>query len=386
MTPADSPRPQPPLDRSADAGDAASQELNRALRMSFRVLKIAIALMAVVFLGSGLFQVQQDEEAIVLRFGSVVTRTDDEGEHNTFGAGLKFAWPFLIDEVLRFPIERIESVVVDDFWFKEQAEAAGQKIPPSLKPGREGFNLTGDANILHTHWRVNYRIADPVKYCRLLADPPPKRANGGSRKVSDLLNAQLRSAVIHVLSTYKVDDAYRQLDDSLRDDVQGLLGARLDALDTGIVISDVVVKPRVPRQVKDAFDDVINAEQENSRLREAARGDAEKIEREAEGEASRILAEAHAYARRVTAQANADARYIQDILRKHGDNPNLLQIYLRQRLLEGIEETLASAEEVFVVEPGGEVRIIVNRDPKIIKEPKRGPEGPPTEPPHEASE
>ena len=176
MVPHD-PMPQTASGRAALAGDAASQALNDALRVSFLILKVAMLAVAVVFFLTGLYRVRQYEEAIVLRFGRIVTYTDDQGQRTARrGPGLHFAWPFLIDEILRFPVESVLEERIDAFWYKErEGDAPGSRVPPGIKPGDEGFTLTGDANILHSKWIVHYRVTDPVKFCEGLADPSAKR-------------------------------------------------------------------------------------------------------------------------------------------------------------------------------------------------------------------
>ena len=57
--------------------DAAGQSLRRALKMSFSILKIIIAVLLVVFACRGIFQVQQDEKAILLHLKNAAAR-----EHN----------------------------------------------------------------------------------------------------------------------------------------------------------------------------------------------------------------------------------------------------------------------------------------------------------------
>ena len=49
--------------------DAAQQSLGDALRTSFKILKLAIIVLVILFLASGAFVVEQNEQAIVWRLG-----------------------------------------------------------------------------------------------------------------------------------------------------------------------------------------------------------------------------------------------------------------------------------------------------------------------------
>ena len=55
--------------RAAPAEEAGSRALNDALRSSLRILKFLMALVAVMVVFSGVFTVEPNEVAIVLRFG-----------------------------------------------------------------------------------------------------------------------------------------------------------------------------------------------------------------------------------------------------------------------------------------------------------------------------
>ena len=71
MTPMEA-QPQRPVPVAAEAEpslDPAQQSLSDALRLSFAVLKVVMIVLAVFFLASGFFTVNQKQAALVLRFG-----------------------------------------------------------------------------------------------------------------------------------------------------------------------------------------------------------------------------------------------------------------------------------------------------------------------------
>jgi len=368
---ADRPQPQSqtPTERAALGGDVASQALNEAFRVSFRILKLAMLLVVVLFLFSGVFTVGQHEQAFVLRFGRLVT--DREGKA-ILGPGLHFAWPFLVDEVVRFPVMRDLGLPLDSFWYEEQPRELGRTTPPGLAPDRGGYNLTGDVNILHSRWTVTYSIADPVKFFERLGDPADLARSQDEGPARRLLRALFNSIVIRTIARYPVDDAYGGKRQMLQDEVRQAVIAELDRLDVGIKVSNVILEIITPPvQTKKAFDDVTNAREERGKLIEAARGYREKTVREAKGEAARTIAEAMAYKTRVVSQAKADASYMADLLKQYPDDRKMLNHFLRQRLIEVLTETLADADEVYVVDPRGgqqELRIYLNRDPRAMRE------------------
>lgn len=380
MAPRDPHQHDRPAQRAQDRAfpeksDVASQALNEALRVSFRLLKVAMCLVIILFLGSGVFIVKEGQKAFVLRFGRLVGEKDEAA---VLGAGLHFAWPFLIDEVVRFPVGRELSLEVRDFWYPEQTRA-GQGPPATLEPGRGGYALTGDANILHSIWSIGYNVHDPIKLYRHLADPveiarlDPHEPQG---TIPDLLRSLLHSAVIRALATTRVDDVIGGGGRAaLKETVKTILDRKLREVDVGITATKLTLdKLAVPLQTQAVFNEVSAAVQEKDTLVKQAEADAERIITEADGEASRIKDEAREYAISVVKQAEADSNYIDALIAEasKSDNPAMLSLFLKQRLIEVLQEVLAEAYEIYIVErnPAGHttIRLIGGRDPKAVKD------------------
>ena len=70
--------------------DAGSKSLAEALRISFAVLKIIMAVLIVLFFTSGIFTVAPDQRAMVLKFGKI---RGDTTESRILGPGLHWAVP-----------------------------------------------------------------------------------------------------------------------------------------------------------------------------------------------------------------------------------------------------------------------------------------------------
>ena len=77
--------------------DPAQQSLADALRLSFGILKIVMIILAVFFLASGVFIVDQKQAALVLRFGRPVGGLRDP---TVYEPGLHWALPYPIDRVV----------------------------------------------------------------------------------------------------------------------------------------------------------------------------------------------------------------------------------------------------------------------------------------------
>ena len=87
--------------------DPASQSLSDALRASFRVLKAIMLVVVVLFLLSGVYRVNTNERVIVSHLGKFQPPE---------APGLRFAWPYPIDERITVNIAP-QTLPVDTFWF-----------------------------------------------------------------------------------------------------------------------------------------------------------------------------------------------------------------------------------------------------------------------------
>jgi hypothetical protein len=143
--------------------DSDSQALAEALQSSFSIVKYVMVGLFVLFLFSGMFKVEPQEKAIILRFGKPV----GEGEQALLSSGLHWSWPYPIDEVIKIPISEIQKATTKTAWFLQspEQEALNQDPPPgpSLNPAIDGYALTGDGNIVHAQATLSYRIEDPVR-------------------------------------------------------------------------------------------------------------------------------------------------------------------------------------------------------------------------------
>jgi len=145
---AQSQNPQP-----ASAGgeplDPAGQALADALQISFKLLKLVMIVILGIFVVSGFFKVEQDEQVLVLRFGKV----RDDGGQAIKTEGLHWKWPSPIDEVVRIPSSKaLQLLSVDEaFWyFQSEREKMGlqQSRPsPSLQFVRDGYCLTASKSV-----------------------------------------------------------------------------------------------------------------------------------------------------------------------------------------------------------------------------------------------
>ena len=339
---------------SPETGHAA---LTGALNSSFRVLRWLMMLVAGFYVFSGVFIVGQHERAYVLVFGKI----DGLAGERLKGPGLHFTWPRPIAEVIKIPTERVQTVDSATFWYREERTPDGQSTAPgTLRPGTDGYTLTGDANLIHSKWAIRYTVIDPEIVKFRIAE------------LESVLQRELDHAVLHCTARRAVDQALRTEIESLRGAVDAELRQRAEALALGVRIDRVdVLALSPPRQVTAAFASVIESEQDRSSKISAARAAAARSLNEAAGEASRLKSEGEAYRRRVVAEVSASADYFTKVYEQYQKNPDIIAQTLLQDTLHRV---LMGVDQKFLVHRNAsgqqQLRLLINPEPQPLGERK----------------
>ena len=161
--------PQPPEaglpERSSSTfEDASSTALSEALRSSFRILKVLMLGLVLLFLCSGMFVVEPNEVVVKLLFGKPV----GVGKDQLLQPGWHWAWPYPINEKVRIRVGQSQTATSTAGWHATTPEMEAMNEEPMaygyLRPEADGYTLTADGNIIHVRASVKYRITDPLQY------------------------------------------------------------------------------------------------------------------------------------------------------------------------------------------------------------------------------
>ena len=310
----------------------ANQALADALQVSFRLLRLVMAGLVVAYLLSGLFVVRQHEKAFVLLLGKLT----GTGPGQLLGPGIHWTLPKPFAEIIRLPAERVQSLETTTFWPGESG-LQNEPVTPTLKPGKDGYLLTGDANLIHARWAVRYTLLHPKAYLFGYAD------------AEKVLKNELDHAVLHAIAQMAVDEALRTGVESLRATVERNLAGRVEKIDLGIQVQGVdIVALAPPLQVVDAFNAVIESEQERSRAVSAARAYASRTMNETEGNRARLISEAEASTQRLISEVSSDADYFTKVRGEYARNPGVVARVLLQ---DTVRRALLSVDQKYVVQP-----------------------------------
>jgi membrane protease subunit HflK len=318
----------------------------QAMKSSVKLLRWGMLLLAVIYLVSGVTVVGPNETAFVLRFGKL-----QPGLHSS---GLLLALPQPIDEVVKVPTRSVQEIQLDG-WESSPSPMGG--ISPTLDPVRDGYTLTGDANIIRARFSVRYQVADPVAYMLTVKNQPA------------LLEAVLYQAATGVIAQMKVDDVLASGLEALRAQAMREAQAQLDRLGLGVQLLAFEVREIIPaQQVLPAFEDVVSAQVESRTLIEQANSYRASELPGAKASAYRLKQEADAYAQNLVAKATGEAAAFVDIDQQYRVAPELMRTRLYADAMETILHHLQSAT---ILPPSGSSL-------KLLLQPGYSPQSAPT--------
>ena len=262
------------------------------------------------------YQVDEGHQSIELRFGQY---------KQTVGAGLQFiVWP--IDRKIVVNTQEVRTV-----------EVGYRGSSPEL---REALMLTRDENIVDVTLAVQYTIKSIED---LIFNVGDIFEAGG---LDSVVRSATESALREVVGRTEMD-ALLTTDRPVVDaDTETLLQAILDRYKTGIQVESIEIQDaKPPLQVRDAFDDVVKADQDQVTLENQAEAYEKRLVPNARGEAERVLQEAEAYKSKVVAEATGEAERFNQILTEYRKAPEIT----RKRLyIEAMENVLSTSSKVMI--------------------------------------
>ncbi len=287
------------------------------------LLLVVVGVLAILLFESSMYQVDPEEQAVVLRLGKL---------HGVEDPGFHFKLPFGLDEVKRLPTRR---VLKEEFGFrtvKAGVRSEFQKAPYI----QESLSLTGDLNIADVEWVVQYRISSATDFWFHLQEP--------EQAVRDLSEAVLRE----VVGSRTVDQVLTVGRQEIEVDALRLLQDALNKYKSGIKIVAVQLRNVTPPEpVQASFNDVNRAEQDRERLIDLAKAVYNREIPSAEGEAQRTVEQAEGLRQERINRAKGDASRFEQMLTAYRKAPDVT----RKRLyLETMAEVLAAVDDLTVVD------------------------------------
>lgn len=307
---------------------------NAALRTVMRYFRIfviaALALIAV----SGIYRVESNEVAVVLRFGSLV---GDTYEEQVKEPGLHFALPFIVDEVIKVPVGKVQELTITTHC------GSGAAISPNIKIN--GYVITGDSNIVLVKTKVKYTVGDPVAYALYQSD------------AECLIDGVVSGEVTAIVAGMDVDSVLTSGKAQLASEVMKRSQELLDQLECGVDITNIeFTEVNPPAETKSQFDNVNIAAVQKETAIQTARETASVTLLEAEAKAEALIQEARSKQSELLTRAYNEVAEFDGLFGQYAENPNaVMDGVFRMR----VANVLSRMGATVVVPEGGSPTVIL---------------------------
>ena len=300
----------------------------------------ALILVAAAIGLSGLYRVNEGEEAILLTFREM---TDKKGP------GIYWRVPFVqtVDKVSTSQIHTLE------LGFRTQT---GQYIDdPSdyTDVNDEALMLTGDDNLVRVEAVCQYSVRDAQSYLYEVDKP------------ESTMKLAFETALRRNIQNKALDDALLNkatIEQEVIPDFQRML----DSYGIGVTVREIRIQNiTVPAEVNAAYEDVNNAKNEKTRKLDEAEKYSNEVIPAARSEAYQMVQEAEAYKSEVISQATGDVANFNSVYEEYVSSQSITR---KRLMIETMERILENAESKVVIDGDGDTLRLLPIDPAAKEE------------------
>jgi membrane protease subunit HflK len=313
--------PQPPdIEEMLRRGQESIKRMVPGGLGTSRGIALAAVVVLAIWLSSGFYRVQPEEQGVELIFGEWVTTT---------GSGLNYNLPAPIGEVFTPKVTRVNRTQVG---FRSGIDRQRANVDSAVP--QESLMLTGDENIIDIRFVTFWIIKDAGEFLFNVRNP--------ERTVKDASESAMREII------GKTEFEYARTDGRVRvqQEAQSLIQSILDSYGAGIQVNDVQLqKIDPPGNVLDAFRDVQAARADKERAVNEANAYRFEVVQRAEGEAAKITNEAEGYKQQKIALAMGEA---QRFLSVYAEYKNDEEVTRRRIYMETMKDVMGSMDKVLI--------------------------------------
>ncbi len=272
----------------------------------------------VLWMSTGFYQVQTNENGVVLRFGRYVDTTNP---------GLHYHLPYPIENVIKVSMTQERSI-----------NLGGDNDASTRNYRNNAFTethmLTGDENIVDINLTVVWRIKNANDFLFNMRSPEETVRVAAQSVLREIVG---QSEMMPIISGDR---------GKVEDDTKAELQKVLDDFGSGVEIVRVKLqKADPPKQVVDAFNEVQRAKADMERFKNEAEAYRNEVVPNAHGQASQILQSAEAYNQAVVNKATGEADRFNSVYKAYKKGKD---VTIRRLYLETMEEVLKKSDKVIV--------------------------------------
>jgi modulator of FtsH protease HflK len=288
---------------------------------SYKGVLLIVLAAVVIWLGTGLFRVQPNQQAIQMVFGKPYGKPVEPGLHYN----------------LPSPIGKVEVVNVQDQRRVVIGARGGQSVPYArgARPtSTENQMLTGDENIVDIEYAVLWQVKDVFKYAFDVRNQ--------EQNVRDGAEAAMRE----IIGKSNLQYAQTEGRSRIEQDTKDLLQRMLDEYGLGVRIAQIqLLRIDPPEEVIAAFRDVQAARADKEKSINEANTYRNQVLPRAKGEAESIIQRGEAYKAQIVARASGDA---QRFIQVYDQYAKAKDITTERLYLDTMEEVLRGVSKVLV--------------------------------------
>lgn len=274
---------------------------------------------ASIWLLSGLYKVNPDENAVVLYFGKV---------RSIATPGLNYHIPFPVGKIVKKSVTTVNTEQFGSGYIGDNSKLSQQKNQS------HSLMLTGDENIVDIDFQVQWQISDIKDFTLNVADP-----NTAIRKAAE-------SAMREVIARRPIADALSDGKGVIEQEAKSLLQEILDSYKVGVKINIVqLLRVNPPAQVIDAFLDVQNAKADREKEINQSQAYSNDIVPRARGEAAKLIQESEAYKSEVVSNAQGQANRFMSVYDQYLKAKDVTK---KRIYLETIEKIYHNIDKVII--------------------------------------
>jgi len=278
-----------------------------------------IIIFFLIFLGTGIYQVGPDEEAVLLRFGKY---------SKTVGPGMHWYFPSPIGKRYVVKTTKVYRVEIGFETVEVGPPARYQNIP------EESLMFTGDENMIDVDFSVQYKISNLKDYIFNVRDQ------------YETIKSASESALRQVVGSKGIEETLTVGKEGIQEETREKLKEILESYGTGIMIIGLQLQDvGPPEEVMQSFKEVANAREDRSRFINEANGYRNDIIPNARGQASQMINRAEAYKEKRVKESQGDvAKFI-----KLSEKYSLGKEVTKTRMyLETMEKTMPGIEKIII--------------------------------------
>ncbi len=319
---------------------------------SFKGIVLIALVVIVVWLFTGLFRVQPNQQAIQLVFGKPYGGPVDSGLH--------YNLPTPIGTVIVVNVQDQRRTEIGKVTGSDRGYRGGSREVAS-----DNLMLTGDENIIDVEFTVFWQIKDIFKWVF--------GVRNGEENVRNVAEAAMREVIGKSNFQYAQTEGRPKIEQDTKELIQKIL----DEYGLGVLITQVQLQRADPPQdVLAAFRDVQTARADKERAINEANTYRNQVVPRAKGEAASIVQRAEGYKASTVARAKGDAQRFDQVYEQY----NKAKDITAERLyLETIEEVLRNVSKVMVDRNGTATGVLPYLPLPELRQPQ--PPAPPRQPP-----